>query len=351
MVLPSPGCSSKDIGNLHRFLEGNPSAGKQSRRDRSGEDRLEDPGSFDERWPAGAVEKGMLQAWRSGILGGGLSLTIHTLLLGLALLIAQDQIPPAEYSSTPQDVLRPPELIFRFSLRDRFLFDRNGPLEGPRSPLKSDAAWEFPILHASMLPGVFAGRSKAIYRGTSEAMTAALQWLVRHQNEDGSWSVERFDRHCHGVGCSGAGGARCDDCVTALAVLALSEAGHEAQPDGVSVDSAVLRRRMLCKEAVSKGVSWLSSRRTYYGGCLGARALADRLVHESWCGPLFLGTAGISGELMESQKTPSGGCSDGSWDPGSAGESRVCLVAMNALRLEGHPDPGSLLGTCEGGYR
>jgi len=186
---------------------------------------------------------------------------------------------------------------------------------------------------------------------TSEALAPALYWLVRHQNEDGSWSVDRFNRHCRDGLCDGSGGGRCDDCVSALAILALSAGAQEARPEGVRVDPAVLRRQLLVKDAVSKGMSWLSSRRMHYGGCLGARPLADRLIHESWCGPLFLGVGSIPEELLDSQKTAGGGCRDGSWDPVSLGESRAYLVAINALRLEGHPDPTGLLGKCEGGYR
>ncbi len=79
--------------------------------------------------------------------------------------------------------------------------------------------------------------------------------------------------------------------------------------------------------------------------------MADRLVHESWCGPLFLGVARVPEELIALQKTAAERCRDGSWDPEDAQDGRVYLAALNTLRLEGHPNPEILLGKCEGGYR
>lgn len=53
----------------------------------------------------------------------------------------------------------------------------------------------------------------------------ALQWLQRHQHAEGMWSSRSFGQLCEGDGCSGAGADPHDVGVTALAVLAILEAG------------------------------------------------------------------------------------------------------------------------------
>ena len=70
--------------------------------------------------------------------------------------------------------------------------------------------------------------------GSEEAVRAALEWLRRHQNEDGSWSAKGFTQRCQSV-CKnekadrygdGRGFAEHDVGVTGLAVLAFTGYGH-----------------------------------------------------------------------------------------------------------------------------
>jgi hypothetical protein len=75
--------------------------------------------------------------------------------------------------------------------------------------------------------------------GSEEAVRAALEWLRRHQNEDGSWSCKEFTRRCKKV-CTnespkygdGRGFEDHDVGVTALAILAFTGYGHTHR-DGV----------------------------------------------------------------------------------------------------------------------
>jgi hypothetical protein len=64
-------------------------------------------------------------------------------------------------------------------------------------------------------------------KATESAVNAALRWLARHQNEDGSWSPDRFDRHCKAQDkCDGFGDAKYDVGITALALLAFLGRGY-----------------------------------------------------------------------------------------------------------------------------
>jgi len=62
---------------------------------------------------------------------------------------------------------------------------------------------------------------------TEGAVSRGLRWLAEHQDEDGGWSADSFQRHCrHVVACSGKGLSEFDAGISALAVLAFLGAGH-----------------------------------------------------------------------------------------------------------------------------
>lgn len=82
------------------------------------------------------------------------------------------------------------------------------------------------------------------------AVSLALDWLVAHQSEDGSWDCDGFSENCGKLGsttCDGPGGGVHDVGVTGLAVLAL---GH-ARGDDERYASAA-----------RKGLKWLVSEQT-----------------------------------------------------------------------------------------
>jgi hypothetical protein len=64
-------------------------------------------------------------------------------------------------------------------------------------------------------------------RQTIQAIERGLEWLARHQDEDGKWSASEFSKHCPaGHVCSGPGNAVHDVGVTGLAMLAFLGDGH-----------------------------------------------------------------------------------------------------------------------------
>ena len=59
-----------------------------------------------------------------------------------------------------------------------------------------------------------------------KSVAAALNWLARHQNRDGSWSLSKFHANCRYGTCSGQGTAESDAAATSLALLPFLAAGH-----------------------------------------------------------------------------------------------------------------------------
>jgi hypothetical protein len=101
-------------------------------------------------------------------------------------------------------------------------------------------------------------RVKALQRhggndATEKAVAAGLDWLARHQDEDGGWDADGFDARCAGKACDGKGRGQhgedtpCpfDDAVSALALLAFLGSGHlpdaPGDPYGAVVAKAVRR--------------------------------------------------------------------------------------------------------------
>jgi len=84
----------------------------------------------------------------------------------------------------------------------------------------------------------------------------ALQWLQRHQHAEGMWSARSFGQLCEGDSCPGGGSDAHDVGVTALAVLAILEAGP-------------LRDRF--EETARKGLGWLAEQQGL-DGCVGPSA-------------------------------------------------------------------------------
>ena len=81
----------------------------------------------------------------------------------------------------------------------------------------------------------FGGRGKgkqaalAASGGTKQserAVAAALFWLARHQNKDGSWSLHDYPAHCADKTCTGAGEAQSDTGATAMGILPYLAAGQ-----------------------------------------------------------------------------------------------------------------------------
>jgi hypothetical protein len=70
--------------------------------------------------------------------------------------------------------------------------------------------------------------------GTAEserAVAAALAWIARHQNPDGSWSIDYHSR-CSGPGCTGPGSSNAPGAATAFGLLPFLAAGQTHETKG-----------------------------------------------------------------------------------------------------------------------
>lgn len=119
----------------------------------------------------------------------------------------------------------------------------------PLTRVKSDLVSNDPYkrMQAARDPRV---RSEVVRRegGTTQteaAVARGLRWISRHQNDDGSWSLHRFNQthQCNGQ-CGGHGGVHSDTSGTAMALMAMLGAG-QTHTSGIYRDQ------------VSKGLRWL----------------------------------------------------------------------------------------------
>jgi hypothetical protein len=63
-------------------------------------------------------------------------------------------------------------------------------------------------------------------RITEKSVAAALRWIARHQNADGSWSINHNQKNCRDGVCNGGGSSKADVGATALALLPFLAAGQ-----------------------------------------------------------------------------------------------------------------------------
>lgn len=69
-------------------------------------------------------------------------------------------------------------------------------------------------------------------KATERAVASALNWLARHQNQDGSWSLDDFSRHCKKTTCDGKGDVKSETAATAFALLPYFAAGQTHETKG-----------------------------------------------------------------------------------------------------------------------
>jgi hypothetical protein len=104
---------------------------------------------------------------------------------------------------------------------------------------------------------------------SSKAVDAALDWLARHQAEDGAWYAAGFHEQCDGAPCGGPGGEHYTPGLTGMALLAFLEDGHT-------------HRSGEHQEVVLKGLRYLK-RIQDAEGCFGPRVSQHFMYNHALC--------------------------------------------------------------------
>jgi hypothetical protein len=99
-----------------------------------------------------------------------------------------------------------------------------------------------------------------VTKASERAVGAALNWLARHQNRDGSWSIDlNSHKRCKDGTCTGSGSTRSDAAATALAILPFLGAGETHEGKGVY------------QKTVLQGVQWLIQQQKQDGDLSGGQ--------------------------------------------------------------------------------
>ena len=110
--------------------------------------------------------------------------------------------------------------------------------------------------------------------GTESAVTAALRWLYFHQDKNGMWDQDGFERHCKDTSCGGKGTGQYDVAVSALALLAYLGNGHT-------------HRVGQFKKTVRRGLDWLKNQQGP-DGSLGTRGGVESWIYNHAIGTMAL---------------------------------------------------------------
>jgi len=166
--------------------------------------------------------------------------------------------------------------------------DRLDKLAGSKKRKKTDLEIEDLNLLSSSLPTRYALypriTAKKLARIAGEALPeeqwqaaidAAVQWLVRHQSEDGGWKGKGFEKACtnEGAKCAGAGSEASDAGITGLALLALIQGADPQDAEAQAAIDAGLR--YLVKHTSNEGL--IGSRPNFqfiYGHAIAALSMS-----------------------------------------------------------------------------
>jgi hypothetical protein len=212
-------------------------------------------------------------------------------------------------------------------------------------------------LHAEDITAPFSGRggpskAKLLRRegGTvhsEKAVDNGIDWIVRHQRSDGSWSLN-FQTQCQGSGCIGQPSLETDTGATGLALLPLLGAGH------------IHTQKSRYQTNVRKGLEWLVDRQQATGDLFVGGAPMSYLYSHAIATMALCEAYGISGDpslrrpaeralrfIVQSQSGETGGWR---YQPGQPGDTSVFgwnMFALRSARLAGIAVPKNVLRGCK----
>jgi hypothetical protein len=137
----------------------------------------------------------------------------------------------------------------------------------------------------------FGGKGKGGAGGrVNEAVTAGLEWLRKHQDEDGHWDCDGFMKHDEvGEPCTGPGNGTNDIGVTGLALLAFLGEGNTM-------------REGTYRKVVRSGIKWLLQQQNENNGLLGTNASQSYIYSHAIATVALCEAYGLSDMLLSLKK-------------------------------------------------
>ena len=172
-------------------------------------------------------------------------------------------------------------------------------------------------------------------RQTERAVVAALNWLARHQNTDGSWSLDQFERRCSDRTCTCPAAVKSDSAATALALLPFLASGQTQLSRGPH--QRTIRNGLYWLVNLQMADGCLAGQGNYslmYSHALATIAVSEAyaLTHDSRLGAVVRSAV----RYTERAQDPS----NGGWRyvPGQPGDSSVTgwqVMALKSAQLAG----------------
>ncbi len=184
--------------------------------------------------------------------------------------------------------------------------------------------------HRDAMLGAYGGT-----RASERAVLAALNWLYRHQTQQGKWSID-YRSQCKGDICTGPGMSQSDAAATAMGLLPFLAAGQTHKSKGAY------------QQTVAKGLNWLIKQQKQdgdlAGGCpqpMYAHGLATIALCEAY-GMSRDEHVGRAARLAVAFVQRAQNESTGGWRylPGDAGDTSVFgwqIMALKSAQMAGIP--------------
>ena len=135
------------------------------------------------------------------------------------------------------------------------------------------------------------GRASGVTEGTEAAVLDGLRWLLRHQNDDGSWGADTLRDHCSNkaqcVSDNQDFSPQYNPGITGLALLAFLGCGmgHDSK---INIVDTAMGKRYIVGEQVKKGLKWLVDEQgpdgsfVHYSGTMYNEAIASLALSEAY---------------------------------------------------------------------
>jgi hypothetical protein len=163
---------------------------------------------------------------------------------------------------------------------------------------------------------------------TERAVAAAINWIARHQNPDGSWSLQQYVKLCKDRGCTGPGNVSSDAAATAFGLLPFLAAGQTHKTKGPYQKNIQAGIAWLVNHQKPDGSLAAGSDQVMYTHGLAAIALCEAygLSKDPLLGP----RAQAAIRFIESAQHPT----TGGWryKPGDEGDTSVLGWQLMALK-------------------